>query len=70
MTWNDRLTIVKSESRFLLLCVPPMATVFVLFALATSLNDAIRFTLWLEALSFGYWATSPLVALESWDGAS
>jgi hypothetical protein len=55
LTWNDRLTIVKSESRFLLLCVPPTATVLVLFAFGTSLNDAIRVTLWLEALSLGYW---------------
>ena len=55
LTWGDRSTIVKSESRLLLLCVPPMAIVLVLFAFGASLNDAIRVTLWLEALSLGYW---------------
>jgi hypothetical protein len=55
LNWRDRSSIVRSESRFLLLCVPPMATVLVLFAFGASLNDAIRVTLWLEALSLGYW---------------
>jgi hypothetical protein len=55
LTWSDRSAIVASESRFLLLCVPPLAIVFVLFAFGRSLSGAIRVTLWLEALSLGYW---------------
>src|ERR1700679_2483753 len=55
LTWSDRSAIVRSESRFLLLCVPPLASVFVLFAFGTSLSGAIRVTLWLEGLSLGYW---------------
>jgi hypothetical protein len=55
LTWGDRTAIVTAESRFLLLCVPPLTIVSVLFAFGTSLNDAIRVTLWLEGLSLGYW---------------
>jgi hypothetical protein len=55
LTWSDRSAIVASESRFLLLCVPPLAIVSVLFAFGTSLSGAIRVTLWLEGLSLGYW---------------
>jgi hypothetical protein len=55
LTWDDRTTIVRSESRFLLLCVPPVAIVCVSIALGVSLNGAIQVTLWLEALSLGYW---------------
>ena len=55
LNWNDRWAIANSESRFLLLCVPPTAIVLVLFAFGASLNDAIRVTLWLETLSLGYW---------------
>jgi hypothetical protein len=55
LTWKDRSSIIRSESRFLLLCVPPVASVLVLFAFGASLNTAIHVTLWLEALSLGYW---------------
>jgi hypothetical protein len=55
LTWDDRATIIKSEVPFLLLCVPPVVIVSVLFAFGTSLNDAIRVTLWVEGLSLGYW---------------
>jgi hypothetical protein len=55
LTWNDRVIIVRSEAPFLLLCLPPVAIVSLLFAFGASLNDAIRITLWLEALSLGYW---------------
>ena len=55
LTWSDRSAIVASESRFLLLCVPPVAIVLVLFAFGASLDGAIRVTLWLEALSLGFW---------------
>jgi hypothetical protein len=55
LTWNDRSAIIASESRFLLLCVPPLLSVSILFAFGTSLTGAIRVTLWLEALSLGFW---------------
>src|ERR1700723_3328115 len=55
LTWVDRGMVVKSEATFLLLCVPPIVIVLVLFAFGTSLNDAIRVTLWVEALSLGFW---------------
>ena len=47
--------IVLYESRFLLLCVPPLIVVTVLFGLGVSLSGAIRVTLWMEAASLGYW---------------
>jgi hypothetical protein len=55
LTWDDRATIVRSESRFLLLCAPPVGIVCIVFAFDTLLNDAIVVTLWLETLSLGYW---------------
>jgi hypothetical protein len=55
ITGGDWVGIVRAESRFLLLCVPPLAIVSVLFALGVSLTNAIRVTLWLEAASLGYW---------------
>jgi hypothetical protein len=53
--WSEWSRIVASESRFLLLCVPPIAVVSVLYALGVSLGHSIRITLWLEAASLGYW---------------
>jgi hypothetical protein len=55
LTWDDRRGIVGEESRFLLLCVLPVAVVSVLFAFGATLNDAIRITLWVEGLTLGYW---------------
>src|SRR6202453_1742813 len=55
LSWYDRRGIVGQESRFLLLCVLPVAIVSVLFAFGATLNDAIRVTLWVEALTLGYW---------------
>jgi hypothetical protein len=56
LTWKNWIRIIRSESRFLLLCVPPLVVVTVLFALGVSLGHAIQITLWLEAASLGYWA--------------
>ena len=55
LTGGEVMTIAGAESRFLLLCVPPVAIVSVLYAFNVSLTDAIQVTLWLEAASFGYW---------------
>jgi hypothetical protein len=52
---SDAMLIVGSESRFLLLAVPPVAIVSVLYAFNVSLTEAIRVTLWAEAASLGYW---------------
>jgi hypothetical protein len=49
------MTIVGSESRFLLLAVPPVAIVIVLYAFNVSLSEAIRIILWAETASLGYW---------------
>ncbi len=51
----EAATIVGSESRFLLLAVPPVVIVSVLYAFNVSLSGAIRVTLWAEAASLGYW---------------
>jgi hypothetical protein len=55
LTWDDRRGIVGAESRFLLLCVLPVAIVSVLFAFGVTLSGAIRVTLWFEGLTLGYW---------------
>jgi hypothetical protein len=55
LTWDDRTITVRSESRFLLLCVPPVVVVCVSFASGASLHGASRVTLCLEGLSLGYW---------------
>ncbi len=55
LTNGERLTIVRSESRFLLLAVPPLVLVAGLYLLGVSLSDAIRYVTTLGALSLGYW---------------
>jgi hypothetical protein len=52
---GESRAIVGSESRFLLLCVPPVIIVSVLYAFNVSVADAIRVTLVAEAASLGYW---------------
>jgi hypothetical protein len=52
---TEGTAIVGSESRFLLLAVPPVAIVCVLYACNVSLAEAIRITLLAEAASLGYW---------------
>ena len=54
-TNHERLRIVASESRFLLLAVPPLAIVSLLTVLGVSLNDSIRYVTALGALSLGFW---------------
>lgn len=48
--------VVRFESRFLLLAVPPAAILVILNLASVSLTDAIRIVVWLEALSLGFWA--------------
>jgi hypothetical protein len=52
---TDYLTTIRSESRFLLLCVPPLVIVSVLFGFGVSLFDAIQVTLWVGVASLGFW---------------
>jgi len=55
VTMAERLVITRRESRFLLLCVPPTLLTGVLFLIGLSLNDAIRWALFLGTVSLGYW---------------
>jgi hypothetical protein len=49
------MKIVRSESRFLLLCVPPVLLVGILVPLGVSISEAIRSVLVLGAVSLGFW---------------
>jgi hypothetical protein len=56
VTWPESLELIRSESPFLLLAIPPLALLS-FFALAgVSLEDAVRAIIWIEALSIGFWA--------------
>ena len=55
VTNAERMTIARSESRFLLLCLPPVVLVGILALLGISLGDAIRCVLALGIVSLGYW---------------
>lgn len=55
VTMAGRMKIVRSESRFLLLCVPPVLLVGVLVPLGVSMSEAIRSVLVLSAVSLGFW---------------
>jgi hypothetical protein len=55
VTAAERMRIVRSESRFLLVCVPPVVVVGFLALLGVSLSDAIRWVLVLGTASLGYW---------------
>lgn len=55
VTMAERLAIMRRESRFLLLCVPPLLLTGVLVLIGLSLNDAIRWALLLGTVSLGYW---------------
>ena len=54
LTNVERLTIVRSESRFLLLGVPPLVFIGVLTLLGASLQDATRALPTLGAISLGF----------------
>jgi len=55
ITMAERLAITRKESRFLLLCVPPLLLTGVLVLVGVSLSDAIRWALFLGTVSLGYW---------------
>lgn len=55
VTMAGRMKIVRSESRFLLLCAPPVLLVGVLVPLGVSMSEAIRSVLALGTVSLGFW---------------
>jgi hypothetical protein len=55
VTMAGRMKIVRSESRFLLLCVPPVLLVGILVPLGVSISEAIRSVLVLGTVSLGFW---------------
>lgn len=52
---SDCVATIRSESLFLLLCVPPLVIVSVLYGFGVSLFDAIQVTLWVGVGSLGFW---------------
>ncbi len=55
MKMTERMKIVRSESRFLLISVPPVLLVGILLLVGVSMKDAIRSVLVLGTLSLGFW---------------
>jgi hypothetical protein len=56
VTFKERMTIARLESRFLLICVPPVLLVGILALSGVSMIDAIRYLLILGTGSLGYWS--------------
>jgi hypothetical protein len=55
VTMGERMKIVRSESRFLLLCLPPVLLVGTLVLLGVSMSESIRWVLVLGTVSLGFW---------------
>lgn len=55
LRWPERLAIMWSESRFLLLAVPPLTLLALTRLLGASLDFSIDVVVWAGALSLGYW---------------
>jgi hypothetical protein len=55
LTGPERLRIVRGESGFLLLCVPPLALAVVLDLVGVSVHRAITVILWAGVASLGAW---------------
>jgi hypothetical protein len=53
---KERLTIARKESRFLLICVPPVLLVGILALFGVPMIDAIRYLLVLGTATLGYWS--------------
>lgn len=56
LSWSERRTLIVTESRFLLMAVPPLVILGVLDLAGVALTDAVRVIVVLEALSLGFWA--------------
>lgn len=55
-TMREWVAVVRFESRFLLLAIPPLAILIVLRLANVALTDAVQVLIWLEALSLTFWA--------------
>jgi hypothetical protein len=55
LTGRERLKVVRTESRFLLLAVPPVVIVVAFYLVGVSLADCIRVVLWVGVASLGCW---------------
>jgi len=55
-TMSEWLAVVRFESRFLLLAIPPLAILSVLRLANVALTDAVQVLIWLEAISLTFWA--------------
>ncbi len=54
-TNRERTRIVRDESRFLLLALPPVAIVVPMYLAGVSLSGCIQAVLWVGLLSLGFW---------------
>ncbi len=55
-TMHEWLVMVRFESQFLLLAIPPLAVLSALRLADVALNDAVQVLIWLEAFSLTVWA--------------
>ena len=55
-TMREWLAVLRFESRFLLLAIPPLAILSVLRLANVALTDAVQVLIWLEAISLTFWA--------------
>lgn len=55
-TPGEWLQVIRAESLFLLMAVPPLVVLIGLDLAGVSLYTSIRTVIWLEALSLGFWA--------------
>jgi len=55
LRWEERITIMRAEARFLLLAGPPLAVLAVTQLAGISLKWSVNIIVWTGALSLGYW---------------
>jgi hypothetical protein len=55
LTNSERIAILRSESPFLLLCVPPIVLGVTLHLLGVSLSATINIVVWIGVASLGFW---------------
>jgi hypothetical protein len=52
---REQMSIIRSESRFLLLAAPPLALLIILTVAGVSLGRSIQAVIFLEGASLGFW---------------
>jgi hypothetical protein len=55
LTGAERRRIVRAESRFLFVAVPPLAVIIVLRLAGLSLTSSVQVVVWIGAVSLGFW---------------